>query len=108
MLRWLGGQEVWLLVLNNVDDITVVNAYLPDINKGGHTLINSRDPNATGIPAQCLEVRLLSEEEATDLILLRANLLIDNENFPLEALKVVTELGFLALAVEPVAAYIRE
>ena len=108
VLGWLAGQEGWLLILDNVDDITVVNGYLPDINKGGHTLITSRDSNATGIPAQGLEVGLLSEEESADLILLRADLAADNDKFRTEALKIVAELGFLALAIEQAAAYIRE
>ncbi len=97
-----------MLVLDNVDDITVVNGYLPDINKGGHILITSRDPNTTGIPAQGLEVGLLLEDDAADLLLLRTNLPVDDNEFRSEALKVVTELGFLALAVEQAAAYIRE
>jgi hypothetical protein len=64
--------------------------------------------NAAGIPTQRLEVGLLSVDDAADLLLLRTNLAVDNNGLRSEALKIVTELGFLALAVEQAAAYIRE
>lgn len=95
------------MALDNVDDITVVNSYLPEIAKGGHTLITSRDPNAIGLPAKGLEVGVLQEQEAVELLLLRANL-ADEHNVHSEASVIVNELGLLALAIEQAAAYIRE
>ena len=108
VLRWFKQQTGWLLVLDNLDDITIVDPYLPDISCSGHVLITMRDPNATGIPAQGLKVEVFAEEEATELLLHRADL-ADNpsERVQTEAARIVTELGFLALAVEQAAAYIR-
>ena len=110
VLRWLEKQNSWLLVMDNVDDISVVNNYLPDVAHGqGHILLTTRDPNATGIPAQGLEVEVFDSQTAANLLLLRADL-EDNstEEIKLEAIKIVKELGYLALAIEQVAAYIRE
>src|SRR5271170_1348308 len=108
-LTWLEKQSSWLLVLDNVDDISVVYGHLPDTIGEGHLLITTRDPNATGIPAEGLQVEVFDPETATDMFLLRSNM-SDNGNatIRLEAVGIVTELGFLALAIEQAAAFIRE
>ena len=110
VLRWLERQRSWLLVLDNVDEISVVQDCLPDVSTGeGHLLITSRDPNAIGLPAEGLEVELFEIETAADLLLLRAN--ITQTEVPqsrAEAVEIVTELGCLALAIEQAAAFIRE
>ena len=109
VLIWLNQKQSWLLVLDNLDDIFVVQDCLPDSSSVGHVLITSRDPNSTGIPAQALKVDVFSKEEATELLLLRADL-ADNtcDRVESEADKIVIELGCLALAIEQAAAYIRE
>lgn len=57
VLKWLNVQSLWLLVMDNVEDISILTGYLPDVATGeGHLLITTRDPNATGISAQGLEV----------------------------------------------------
>ena len=109
VLKWLEKQNSWLLVLDNVDDISIVN-YLPDVAPGeGHILLTTRDPSTTGIPAHGLEVEVFEPQTAANLLLLRADL-DDNNDVEInsEALKIVKELGFLALAIEQAAAYIRE
>jgi len=110
VLRWLEKQSSWLLVLDNVDDISVVSGYLPDVTTGqGHLLLTTRDPNAMGLPAEGLEVEVFDSQTAAEMLLMRANL-SDNANaeITLEAAKIVDELGFLALAIEQAAAFIRE
>ena len=110
VLRWLEKQNSWLLVMDNVDDISIVNNYLPDVTSGeGNILLTTRDPSTTGIPAQGLEVEVFESQTAVNLLLLRADL-DDNSDVKInsEALKIVKELGFLALAIEQAAAYIRE
>jgi NB-ARC domain len=53
VLEWLGTQDRWLLVLDNMDDICVAGDYLPYLKSGGgHLLITTRDPNTIGIPAE--------------------------------------------------------
>ena len=110
VLKWLEKQSYWLLVIDNIDDISVVNGYLPDlVTGGGHLLLTTRDPNATGISARGLEVEVFDRQTAADMLLLRTNQ-TDNSNKEIrsEAVKIVKELGFLALAIEQAAAYIRE
>ena len=109
VLSWLEKQNSWLLIMDNVDDISVVDNFLPDVSRGqGHLLLTTRDPNATGIPAQGLEVEVFEPQTAADMLLLRADLGNSNMEIKPEALKIVKELGFLALAIEQAAAYIRE
>jgi len=72
VLRWLEKQRCWLLVLDNVDDISIVNEKLPDVaSSEGHVLITTRNPDASGIPAEGLEVKVFECEAAADLLLLR-------------------------------------
>jgi hypothetical protein len=110
VLKWLSIQSSWLLIIDNVDDISVIKGYLPDVTSGeGHLLFTTRDPNAIGISAQGLEVEVFDPQTAADMLLLRATQ-ADNNNMEIrsEAVKIVEELGFLALAIEQAAAYIRE
>jgi len=110
VLKWLKKQRSWLFVLDNVDNISVVRAYLPDVSSGdSHVLITTRNRDASGIPAEGLEVAVFESEAAADLLLLRTNL-GDNPIAAIrsEAAIIVGELGFLALAIEQAAAFIRE
>src|SRR5579862_1014927 len=109
VLRWFESQSSWLLVLDNGDDISVISHYLPDVSDcGGHILITTRNPNATDIPTQGLEIAVFDVETAAHMLLLRA----DRENpenpeVQKEATSIVKELGFLALAIEQAATFIR-
>lgn len=107
VLLWLHQQENWLMIFDNLDDVAILKDYLPDMISGGHTLITTRNPKALSIPAEGLEVRLLDQHSASELLCMRSGVVID----PIaeaEAVKIVTELGFLPLAIEQAAAYIRE
>ena len=44
VLSWLASVDGWLLVMDNLDDISVVDGYLPIMKEGGHTLITTRNP----------------------------------------------------------------
>jgi hypothetical protein len=75
VLKWLMKQRCWLLVLDNVDDISVVREYLPDVSSGNrHILLTTRNRDAIGIPAEGLEVDVFDSEAAADMLLLRTNL----------------------------------
>src|SRR5947207_3752534 len=109
VLTWLEKQISWLLVLDNVDDISIVDDYLPDVSTGnGNLLITSRDPNATGIPAQGLEVEVFEPQIAVEMLLLRANMTHKQDaETRSHAMMIVHELGFLALAIEQRAGFVR-
>src|SRR5579859_2232845 len=106
---WLDEQTSWLLIIDNLDDITVITGFLPPNDSRKHTIITTRNPNSEGIPAQGLEIPLLDPAHA--VLLLSTLSKITTENNPLEsktAYQIVQELGRLPLAIEQAAAYIRE
>jgi tetratricopeptide (TPR) repeat protein len=113
VLRWLNEEENWLLVFDNLDDVAVVDGYLPDISRG-HTLITTRNQHYDQIPAEGMEVGILESEDAVNLLLIRCKVAVDGADGPDEqgvmevASEIVKELGFLPLAVEQAAGYIRE
>ena len=74
VIDWLENQRSWLLVIDNLDDIKVINGYLPANSVKKHTLITTRNLNAENIPAQGLEVDLMSLKDATKFFLIRGTL----------------------------------
>lgn len=112
VVSWLYEKDNWLLVLDNVDDIKVIDGYLPRLRPGGgHVLITTRNPNSINIPAEGLEIGVHEPDEAKQLLLQRAHLTqlaISNQKIDPEAAEIVKSLGFLALAIDQAASYIRE
>jgi len=107
VLRWLRDTENWLLILDNLDDISVAAGYLPEANGAGHTLITTRNRNSDGIPANGLEVREMDPTSAVQFLLDRVRIEPAREEVRSEAHEIVKELGFLPLAIDQAAAYIR-
>jgi len=108
VLRWLRDTENWLLILDNLDDISVAAGYLPEANGAGHTLITTRNKNSDGIPANGLEVREMDATSAVQFLLGRVRIIEPaGEEVRSEAHEIVKELGFLPLAIDQAAAYIR-
>lgn len=107
MLKWLDQNDKWLLVLDNVDDISIVRGLLPATSAGGHTLITTRIRDVKQIPAEGLEVDLLEEAHAMELLLLVSDGNVRDAQAVNEARKIVQELGLLPLAIDQAAAFIR-
>jgi tetratricopeptide (TPR) repeat protein len=105
VLSWLRQEDSWLLMIDNLDDISVVDGYLPQIKKGGHTLITTRYPESWNIPAEGIEIPVLLEDSAIELLCLRSR--VNNVDQMRQAAEIVKELGYLALAIEHASAYIR-
>ena len=112
VLKWLYKSKDWLLVLDNLDDITIANGYLPRLRTGGgHVLITTRNPNSLNIPAEGLQIGVHSPDEAKELLLRRIQLFDEiglRPEVEEEATAIVKTLGCLALAIEQAASYIRE
>ena len=113
VLQWLRKQNKWLLVLDNLDDISAVMGNLPELPCEGHVLITTRDQSSIRPLAEPFEIDVLDRSEATDLLLLRADLVVGDTipgsgNIKVEASKIAIELGFLPLAIEQAASFIRE
>jgi tetratricopeptide (TPR) repeat protein len=106
VLTWLRQKQSWLLVIDNLDDINVAAGFLPENGEHQHTLITTRNPNSTGIPAEGLEVPLLDPADSVDLLSTLSN--ISNSSQSTQANRIVQELGYLPLGIEQAAAYVRE
>jgi len=110
VLAWLKTRNSYLLIIDNLDDISIVQGYLPEIcGDNCHVLITTRNRDPTGIPAQGLEVPVFETSDAVNLLLLRVTGKKQTESeLKSQATKIVEELGYLALAIEHAAAYIRQ
>ena len=109
VIRWLRRENNWLLVIDNLDIIEIVNGFLPENGPQRHTIITSRNPNSLGIPAEGLEVPLLDVADAIDLLSTLSNIdIVTGSPESAEAAQIVQELGYLPLAIEQAAAYVRE
>jgi len=96
-------------VIDNLDQIEVANGLLLENSPQNHTIITTRNPNADGIPAEPLEVPLLNVDDSIDLLstLSKITVQVDSPR-KLQAAEIIQKLGYLPLAIEQAAAYIRE
>ena len=110
VLQWFRGQDNWLLVIDNLDDFEVAEHYLPPRDVKKHTIITTRNPHFNEIPAEGIEIGTLDRKDAIELLVLRSRLppKFDPDKVEAEAGEIVEKLGFLALAIEQAAAFIRE
>ncbi len=110
---WLEQHERWLLILDNADELSLLNDFLPTGGQG-HLLLTTR-AQATGKIAQSLSVEKMEVSEGMRLLLRRAKLLAPEE--PLDNVsdvvctatqQLVQELDGLPLALDQAGAYIEE
>jgi len=123
VLSWLTARKDWLLVVDNLDDFDILSTGNIDMPSGGnmfqrllpvggprqHTLITARNRYVEGIPAQGVEMSLLDEEAAIQLLCSLSRLTASpgsKEWF--DAQRVVKELGHLPLAISHAGAYIKQ
>ena len=108
VLRWLGANPTWLMILDNVDDPEAVKSVvelMPRL-KGGHVIVTAR---AANFPATIrkLELDTLDEEPATQFLLERT---VDDrqraKDDEAQARTLAHELGGLALGLEQAGAHI--
>lgn len=98
-LRWLEQNENWLIILDNVTP-DIIAPLLPS-SGSGHILATSNDPHWTSITSHHVRLHGLSSRDAVQFLKSRTG----NENQS-AALRVVTKLGSLPLALQQAAAYI--
>lgn len=97
----------WLLVYDNVDQITPkqLMPYLPHAGNG-HVLITSRNPNYGGV-GKVLEMDLFTQAEAVEFLLQRQGLKAERKSKEWdEAAALAEELGRFPLALEHAAGYV--
>ena len=117
--RWLATHPQWLLIWDNVEDLALLQQFLPSARHGA-SLLTTR-AQAVGTLAVGLELGPLLSEESLLLLLRRARLLPPQGSheqmrklaarLPAEsaaALELVKTLGGLPLALDQAGAYLEE
>jgi len=111
--NWLGTHDHWLLILDNVDDVTLIRDFIP-FEVRGHILLTTR-AQALGTIARGIRVDQMRLEEGVLLLLRRAKVLalealLDQapEADRVAAEDIVKALGGLPLALDQAGAYIEE
>ncbi len=111
--RWFQSQERWLLILDNVEELTLVREFLPS-GLQGHVLFTTR-MQALGGLAYGVPVEEMDQETGALFLLRRAGLCPpDTSRFDTTtasarlAQALVQELGGLPLALDQAGAYIEE
>ena len=111
--RWLREHKGWLLILDNLEDLELVRAFVPTPRQGAVVLTTRRAE--TSPLAHALAMDTLGEEEGILFLLRRAGLLALEA--PLEtaarerremASTIVEALGGLPLALDQAGAYLAE
>lgn len=111
--HWLQSQSRWLLILDDIADLSCLREFLPSLRKG-HILLTTR-VQALGGLAQGFEIGPIEEEESLLFLLRRSALLSPGE--ALEQAKEADlslgrtlgeELGWLPLALDQAGAYLEE
>jgi hypothetical protein len=104
VVSWLRTENNWLLIVDNLDDVSVADGFLPAM-ESGHTLITTRNPDSKRILVEGLEIPVLGSESAVEL-------LSETNGDEMHIFKVVSpdivrELGCHALAIEQATAFVR-
>src|SRR5258708_3820364 len=74
--HWLEEHDKWLLIFDNVDDLSLIDVFLP-IRHTGHILFTTRSHIMSG-RAHRVEVEEMNTEEGTLFLLRRAGLIAPN------------------------------
>ena len=106
VLKWLNRQDKCLVILDNLDDVTVAKGLLPTSECRSHVLITTRNRDVKKIPAEGLEVTEMSEADAIELLIQASESQHDEQTVG-KARRTVWELGMLPLAIDQAAAFIR-
>ena len=111
--RWLEGNQGWLLILDNADELPLVQKFLPN-QPQGHLLLTTRAQAATAL-AESVPVKAMAPEEGALLLLRRTGVIAKDALFADAketdrrfALELSKELGGLPLALDQAGAFIEE
>lgn len=111
--HWLQNSPAWLLVLDYLEDISLIDLIIPDYSRG-HVLLTTRR-QATGGRASPLTIPSMDADHGVLFLLRRATLLsaqasLDEapQDIVHKARAIVQALGGLPLALDQAGAYIEE
>lgn len=111
VLHWLNGQQGWLLIFDNVEDLSLLTPFLPSSDQGA--LLLTTRLQTLGILTQRMDIPLLTIREGCDFLLIRTSRLrdgtqgqsIDPQDLAV-ARQIIVQMGGLPLALEQAGAYI--
>ena len=110
---WLKTNTNWLLILDNVENLTLLRTFIPS-NVRGHVLLTTRT-QATGTIAQRIDLGKMARDEAKLFLLRRIKKLFQDASLAdashsdmEEANEIAELLGDLPLALDQAGAYIEE
>ena len=113
VLRWFRLHTNWLLIYDNIDDLSIVEPFLPKAGSG-HLLFTTRTHDLRG-SAQRWDVQIMPPDVGALLLLRRAGILPLNATLDMATPEDLTiaraiseELGGLPLALDQAGAYIKE
>jgi len=113
VLRWLRLHPGWLLIYDNMDDLSIAEPYLPNAGPG-HLLFTTRAYALSGL-AQRLDIEKMEPDIGALLLLRRADMialeaLLDMANPDDQGMAraISRELDGLPLALDQAGAYIKE
>ncbi|HEU5228176.1 MAG TPA: FxSxx-COOH system tetratricopeptide repeat protein [Ktedonobacteraceae bacterium] len=111
--HWLQQHDRWLLVLDNLDDFSILDQLIP-LESSGHVLLTTHS-QATGPFAHAIAVDQMSIDEGALLLLRRAKIISEKgeeqdasaEDY-LQARAIAQEFASYPLALDQAGAYIEE
>lgn len=109
--RWFATHSGWLLILDNIEDLSLIDEILP-LDCQGHLLLTTRVQSTGGV-VQRLDLELMEPEEGTLFLLRRAKLLdldapLHTSAHVSEATEIYQTLAGLPLALDQAGAYMEE
>ena len=113
VLQWLSNHRGWLLIADNVEDVALLQKYLPTARRGALLLTTRRQ--AIGTIAHSIEVPVMSHEEGVRFLLRRTNLFAarsfletEQEDVSDPTIRGIVEImDGLPLALDQAGAYMR-
>lgn len=112
--HWLNNNEEWLLIFDNVVDLSMIGDFIPQVGKG-HVLLTTSDQVAGDDVDYQIKLDKMEPEESALFLLRRARILSmdaspDITSVPnLDAAKAISKaLDHLPLALDQAGAYIEE
>lgn len=109
--RWLSNHRNWLLILDNLEDLTLLKQILSGLRQG--TILITTRLQALGMLAHSIEIELLTQDEGAQFLLRRIHHLKSHSSSSYvdeyKVARTLTEtLGGLPLALDQAGAYIEE
>jgi len=112
VLDWLNKYRDWLLIFDNVEDLELLQSFLPPARSGALLFTTRRSDFA--LLAPCIEVEPLSQEDGALLVLRRSGFSSpyssqgQTTNLEVDARRIASVMGGLPLALDQAGAYIEE